>query len=124
MWILELIKSRMTDKMKQRVIFHENHETLHSYIDKNNLPVEYGGKLEMDSIIKLYKQELEKVREIFMSRNQMSVNIELYPACVRDMSVDSLKRSIEEIIESEKKSKSYHFAIEEVRGSFKKLEID
>ncbi|KAF8778722.1 alpha-tocopherol transfer protein-like [Argiope bruennichi] len=41
-----IIKSFMSDKLKKRIIFHNNSKTLINYFPKEILPTQYGGELE------------------------------------------------------------------------------
>lgn len=112
--------SKMTAKMKQRVFLHKKHEDIQ--IDKSLLPAEYGGNGgEMKKMIYDFMCELETKRDILINNDKMSVNVQLYPHSIREGSVRSLKKSLEEI---EKSSTIAKFDYQGVQGSFRKLEID
>jgi hypothetical protein len=104
------------------MFLHEDAKCLLETNDQENLPIEYGGKLELPDIIEKHFQKLEAKRDELLLNSQMALNLELYPKCVRNLEKSSFKRTIEEIIEDEKKGK--HVEFEEVRVSFKKLEFD
>jgi CRAL/TRIO domain len=122
MWIFNIYISRMSEKVRERVILHENIDDLKNHIDEDNLPIEYGGKLEMKSIINKLNEEIGEQRGMFALNDEMCLNLDLYPSSLREMTLSSFDKTIEEIIEDEKNSK--YSELDDLRGSFKKLEID
>lgn len=44
--LISFTKAIVSEKLKQRVFLHENNESLHQFISKDCLPVEYGGEYE------------------------------------------------------------------------------
>lgn len=111
--------SHMSLKMKNRIFLHKNVSDVVNVVDKKLLPLEYGGTMPISEMVELFKKELEAKRDLLMKYDDMSVKIELYPESVRNGSVKSLNKSIENDF-NEKNNKSY----EGVQGSFRKLEID
>lgn len=107
----------MSEKMRQRVFLHKKVEDVKTVIDPNLLPAEYGGKVPMSEMISLFKTQLEANHNLQMSHDEMCVKLELYPKAVRDGSVRSLTKSIENF--SDNKNDVFS-----VQGSFRKLEID
>lgn len=119
-YIVDFALSQMSEKMRKRVSLHKKVEDFSSVIDKNLLPKEYGGKIPMSEMIKSFKQELEAKRDLLLSHDQMSVQLDLYPRSVRDGSVRSLRKTIDTIEETFDLKEEIHG----VQGSFRKLEID
>lgn len=105
--------------MKNRVFLHRRVEDVTTVIDKSLLPAEYGGETPMKDMIKAFRLELEAKRDLLLKHDEMMVDLESYPRSVREGSVRSLRKTIEE--ESDKFSDKDFFG---TRGSFRKLEID
>lgn len=112
----------MSTKMKNRVFLHKNVEDVVNVVDKNLLPAEYGGTVPMSEMVELFKKELESKRDLLLKYDEMSVNIDLYPTSVRNGSVRSLDKSIEDYTRTIEKNKKS--GIEGVQGSFRKLDLD
>jgi hypothetical protein len=124
-WLFDFLKSILNEKTTNKVILLENiGDLMHAIrVDEEFFPIEYGGKMDMQTIIKELKDLIEENREINITGAvETVINLDLYPTCVKELSLKSLKKSIEEIIEGKLDSQFRDF--EEVRGSFKKLEID
>ncbi|CAG9805921.1 unnamed protein product [Chironomus riparius] len=116
--------SQMNDKMRKRVFLNKNLEDIN--VDKSLLPLEYGGTIPMKDMIESFKQELAARHQTVIGNDKMDVNLELYPEQVRNGSVRSLKKSIDEI-EAEKNYNNNNingYSLQGVQGSFRKLEID
>lgn len=111
--------AKMSEKMKNRVFLHRKVEDVTSVIDKSLLPAEYGGEVPMKDMIDAFRLELEAKRELLLKHDEMTVNLDSYPRSVREGSVRSLRKTIEE--EGDSMSDKNFFG---TRGSFRKLEID
>lgn len=111
--------AKMSEKMKNRVFLHRKVEDVTSVVDKSLLPAEYGGDVPMSDMIKAFRLELEAKRELLLKHDEMSVHLDSYPRSVREGSVRSLKKTIEEVDDTSN-DKEYFGP----QGSFRKLEID
>lgn len=110
----------MSEKMRRRVFLHKKVEDVKTVIDTNILPAEYGGKVPMSEMISLFKKQLEANHNLQMSHDEMCVKLELYPKQIRDGSIRSLKKNIEDYSDHyDDQNDSFS-----VQGSFRKLEID
>lgn len=119
-WVIDKLKGVLSKKLQNRMFLHKGSTCLLEFIDEENLPIEYGGKLEMENVRKDFMQKLEAKYKETTYLDEMKINLELYPKCIINFVAND--KTIEEIIAEERKSKFDEF--EEVRGSFKKLEID
>lgn len=119
-FVVDFALSKMSQKMKKRMSLYKDVAAVKKIVPADNLPIEYGGNLPMQSIIEDFKRELENYRDIVKLNDQMCVNLELYPQNVRNGSVRSLNSTINELTECKQKSRFF----EEIQGSFKKLDID
>lgn len=119
-FVVDFALSQMSPKMKKRVSLHKDLKHVKKIISEDNLPIEYGGKIPMKTIIEDFKKELENVHEIVIKNDEMSVNLELYPQNVRNGSLKSLSSTINELTECKTKTRFF----ENIQGSFKKLDID
>lgn len=108
----------MTPKMKSRVHLYKNIEDL--TVDTNLLPKEYGGAVPMREMIDSFLKELETKRDVLLNNDKMDVHLHLYPTSIREGSVRSLKKSIEE----HEPPTSGKIDLQGVQGSFRRLEID
>jgi hypothetical protein len=120
-FVVDFALSKMSSKMKKRVSLHKDIKSVRRFVSDDNLPIEYGGKLQMDSIIQSFKKELEDKRDLVMLNDEMLVNLDAYPTNVREGSVKSLKTTINELTEGKMKSSRF---FDNIQGSFRKLEID
>jgi hypothetical protein len=119
-FVVDFALSKMSSKMKKRVLLHKDTKSVKKFLSEDNLPEEYGGKLKLEAIISSFKKELEDKRDLVMLNDEMRVNLDAYPSNVRNGSIKSLKTTINELTEGRNKSKFF----ENIQGSFKKLEID
>lgn len=116
--------SQMNEKMKKRVFLHRRVEDVVSVIDRNLLPLEYGGKTTMSEMIELFKKELVAKRDMLLSHDEMRVNLESYPQSVRLGSVRALKVPLDTQDKDGVGVGPKEEMMGGLSGSFRKLEID
>jgi hypothetical protein len=122
-WFFEFIRSLLDEKSSRKIVILETTEGLKDLINEKCLPVEYGGKMEMKDIIDPLIKMCQDKREVHLKLQQLSLNLDLYPKCVKEYTMSSLSCTIDEIINNKTDAQFCEFD-EEVQGSFKKLEID
>jgi len=119
-FFLDFLLSQLGDKLRKRVFLHKTVADLTNSVDKNILPAEYGGMIPMRDMIVQLKTKLEEKRDLLLSYDQVAVKLELYPKSIQENTVRSLRKSINELLESSSmKQETYG-----LQGSFRKLEID
>lgn len=121
-FISKIVVSHMNPKLKSRTHFYSKIKDLKA-IDKDNLPLEYGGKVPLMDLVRDWKKELMQYQELRLKHKEMKVAIDMYPLPVMEGSVKSLKipLSCQEFDEKQTKSKKQEYGIQ---GSFRKLEFD
>lgn len=112
--------AQVSTKMKKRVFCYKKVEDVTRVIENKILPAEYGGVMPMSEMIELFRKELESKNDLLIRHDQMSVDAELYPQSLRDGSVRSLRKSVEESINTLDASETSYG----VQGSFRQLEFD
>ena len=112
--------SQMSEKMRKRVFLYKKVDDIKNIIDKDLLPLEYGGKIPMSEMISAFQKELEEKRDILLTNDEMELKLDLYPRAIREGSTRALKSNIDTFEDwSGMKKECYG-----VQGSFRKLEID
>ncbi|KAL0812007.1 hypothetical protein ABMA28_009403 [Loxostege sticticalis] len=96
----EFAVSLLSDKLKDRVMFHRTSEDLTKHVDPSILPKEYGGTVPLKDMIEELKRNLLKRREELLALDDMCVD--LYALGKNDLTQD----------------------IHSTAGSFRKLELD
>ncbi|XP_013191724.1 retinaldehyde-binding protein 1 [Amyelois transitella] len=96
----EFAVSLLSDKLKDRVMFHRTAEDLTKHVDPAILPKEYGGTVPLKDMIEELKRKLLKHREALLALDDMC--IDLYALGKNDLTQD----------------------IHSTAGSFRKLELD
>lgn len=117
----KIVLSHLNKKLKSRTHFYSNFKNIKA-IDKDNLPLEYGGKVPFMDLVKDWKKELMQYHELRMKYCEMKVATDMYPLPVLEGSVKSLKIPLccPELYEKQTKSKKEY----SIQGSFRKLEFD
>jgi hypothetical protein len=101
-WVLDLAKTRVTDKIRERLQIHLNLDDLKKEMeDVSCLPKEMGGIIPMSEMIELWKRELVSKRDMVMSLDKMKI--------LSDQGIVGRHSKLDE---------------EAVSGSFRKLELD
>ncbi|OWR45862.1 retinaldehyde-binding protein 1-like [Danaus plexippus] len=98
--IFEFAVSLLSDKLKDRVMFHRSAEELSKFVDPAILPKEYGGTVPLKDMIDELKRKLLKHREELLALDDMC--IDLYALEKNDLTQD----------------------LHSTAGSFRKLELD
>lgn len=109
-WLYDFLKSRVNVKMRNRVSVYTSETELAKRIDPECLPMEWGGKMPTNEMIKLWKQELKQKRDVILQLDEIHL--------LSDRGIQ--RRS------SNKPNNQTTFAgqIETIQGSFRKLEFD
>ncbi|XP_050432908.1 retinaldehyde-binding protein 1 isoform X2 [Adelges cooleyi] len=105
----DFFKTRVSDKINQRMKMYNSKEELHKKLDKRVLPKEYGGTMPMAEMIDLWKKELLSNRESLLNLDNMKL--------LSDKSIVTRKTRAEQI-------KGLAAGINQLNGSFRKLEVD
>ncbi|CAH3950295.1 unnamed protein product [Pieris brassicae] len=96
----EFAVSLLSDKLKDRVMFHRNTDDLNKHVDASILPKEYGGTVPLKDMIEELKRKLLKHREDLLALDDLC--IDLHALGKNDLTQD----------------------IHSTAGSFRKLELD
>ncbi|CAK1591190.1 unnamed protein product [Parnassius mnemosyne] len=96
----EFAVSLLSEKLKDRVMFHRTSEELTKHVDPAILPKEYGGTVPLKDMVEELKRNLLKRREELLALDEMCVD--LYALEKNDLTQD----------------------IHSTAGSFRKLELD
>lgn len=97
--IITFLKSVLPKKLSERIHFHDSMDELHAIIPKDLLPKEFGGYADdLDTLHNLWKKKIESYRDRLISENK------------KMRALDHLR------------SKSN--VMGELKGSFRKLEVD
>lgn len=118
--IVSFVLSKLSHKIQNRFIVHKTADDFQNSIDKNVLPLEYGGTVPISEMLNSFKKELEEKRETLLSLDAMAINTELYPQAILEGSLHTLTATIDSIIDS----KDIDNELYGLQGSFRKLEID
>ncbi|GJQ77894.1 hypothetical protein Trydic_g16146 [Trypoxylus dichotomus] len=102
-YVLDFAKTRLSQKLRDRILLFESQAEVHKYVNPKVLPKEYGGDMPIPDMIALWKQELMEKRQ-------------------RLLSFDAMRLLSDKGIITRKNNK----AVDEfgVHGSFRKLEVD
>ncbi|KAF2892121.1 hypothetical protein ILUMI_14052, partial [Ignelater luminosus] len=104
-YVYNFMLSRISEKIRDRVRVTDPQEGPHKAIDPCLLPCEYGGVMPMSKMVELWKKELDEKRERLLSFDRMNLLSDQGIICRRSKVNDSGE-------------------IENMSGSFRKLEVD
>lgn len=104
-YVVDFARSRVSDKLKERLKIHGSVSGMLQELDKDVLPQEYGGIMPMAQMIDLWKKEMVAKRERLLSFDRMHL--------LSDRGI--IRR---------KKDGTHVGNMEDVQGSFRKLDID
>ncbi|XP_050542109.1 clavesin-2 isoform X2 [Daktulosphaira vitifoliae] len=107
--LYDFFKTRISEKLINRITMYNSLEELHKCIDKKVLPKEFGGIMPMAEMIELWKKELLASREALIVMDKMKI--------LSDKNIITRKTRTE-------KTKSITNEIHLMNGSFRKLEVD
>ncbi|VVC43913.1 Hypothetical protein CINCED_3A024136 [Cinara cedri] len=99
--------SLISEKIRSRVKIFSSIEESHTYVDKSLLPKEYGGEMEMSTMIDLWKQEMLEKREQILKNEKMSVRDDMFSESAKQGRVSALTNSHQHMV-----------------GSFRQLTVD
>ena len=104
-WLSNIIMSFISHKLRSRIRIYGNFEQF-TAIDKNNLPLECGGKVPMKEMAASWKQELLSYHKLRLDYKNMKVRTEMYPAKVLEGSVSALRIPLNKIENPQVKNKA------------------
>ncbi|CAO1433212.1 unnamed protein product [Diamesa tonsa] len=113
--------SHMNTKLRSRTHFYSNFDKVRA-INKDDFPIEFGGKIPMKDMVTDLKIKLLKQHQHHLKYKDMKVHMEFYPKNVLEGSVKALKFPLASPQHYEKKNMSQ--STYGIQGSFRKLEID
>lgn len=113
--------SHMNAKLRSRTHFYSNFDNIRE-INKDDLPIEFGGKKPMKDMVADLKKKLMKQHELHLKYKDMKIHTEFYPKNVLEGSVKALKNPLTSPQHYEKINMSE--STYGIQGSFRKLEID
>ncbi|XP_058460244.1 clavesin-2-like [Malaya genurostris] len=77
----------LSEKMRERVFCHRNWDALYSKVDKNLLPMEFGGKIPKADCISACKLHLQKIRNRLLNDDNMDIEITKESQCWQETNV-------------------------------------
>jgi len=102
-YVVDFASGRVSEKLRKRIFMYSSVSSLDSGLDPHVLPKEYGGTMPMQEMISLWKKEMLAKRERLLSYDAMNL--------LSDRSIIT-------------RQKNPPGNIEELQGSFRKLEFD
>ncbi|CAH1099762.1 unnamed protein product [Psylliodes chrysocephalus] len=72
-FVYDFAVSLASEKMKSRVFIHGSLDQLHKRVERECLPLEFGGKMPAKEMIKLWKTEMELKRKRLLSFDDMNL---------------------------------------------------
>lgn len=89
-WLGNIIMSKAGDHISSLAHLYSNFDELEA-IDKENLPLEYGGTIPIKELTASWKKELLVYHNLRLKYSEMKIKKDMYPACILEGSVRSLK---------------------------------
>ncbi|XP_049818844.1 retinaldehyde-binding protein 1 [Aethina tumida] len=105
-YVYNFAVSRMSPKLKERCKIHSSMKDIVKHVDKQCLPLEFGGDIPSQTMIELWKEELAEKRQRLLSFDTMNLI------------------SAAGIITSKNSPTNDDTGIGSLPGSFRKLELD
>ncbi|KRT81087.1 CRAL-TRIO domain containing protein [Oryctes borbonicus] len=102
-YVLDFAKTRLSEKLRDRILLFESQVEVHKNVDPKVLPKEYGGEMPISEMIALWKKELMEKRQRLLSFDRMQL--------ISDKGITTRKNNTAE--------DEYG-----IQGSFRKLEVD
>lgn len=111
-WFGDIIMSKAGEHISAIAHLHTNFDKFDA-VDKENLPKEYGGTIPIKELAASWKKELSIGKELRHKYLEMKTKTDMYPACIIEGSVRSLKyhldspelaKKLKESIEAARKS--------------------
>lgn len=113
--------SNMNAKIRNRTHFYPSFNNIKE-INKDDLPIEFGGKVPMKGMIDDLKKKLMEQNKFHLEYKDMRIHTEFYSKSVLEGSVKALKIPLSTSQHYEKRNISG--TTYGIQGSFRKLEID
>lgn len=85
---------QMHEKLQKRVKFFSCSVAETGLVEMENLPIEFGGKIQLKKITDEWKEIFISHREHFLKVNSMAINREMYSEDVLQCTPGSLKKSL------------------------------
>lgn len=114
-WLGNIIMTKAGEHIAKIAHLHTNFDEFDG-VEKENLPKEYGGSIPIKEMVASWKKELLVHQELRKSYSLMKVKTDMYPACIKEGSVRSLKYHLD----SKELPKKLKESLEELR----KKEVD
>ncbi|XP_026475304.1 retinaldehyde-binding protein 1-like [Ctenocephalides felis] len=111
-YVYEFSKTRISAKIKDRIMIHQDLNAMHEHLDKACLPAEYGGTIPIREMVQLWKKELTDKRNVLLALDCMKLH--------SDSGIITSKNPGQDCNNNNTKVA----ATESITGSFRKLEID
>ncbi|XP_058122216.1 clavesin-2-like [Anopheles ziemanni] len=73
-----LVLSFAADELRRRIFFHSSMDGVLAYVDRDLLPVEYGGKSDPEAITKDLRHRLATQRDRLLLLDQLEIDTEPY----------------------------------------------
>ncbi|XP_050683002.1 alpha-tocopherol transfer protein-like [Leptidea sinapis] len=108
----------ISEKIRKRVKLYTSVEDVE--IDKNLLPLEYGGTTPMKEMIEQWKVELARKRDILLLSDKMAVRLEMYSEAAREGAISALRSGANTCASAD----AVGDAMRGLTGNFRKLEVD
>ncbi|VVD02790.1 clavesin-2 [Leptidea sinapis] len=105
-YIIDFAATKVSTKMSDRLRLHTTHKGMYKEVDLSCLPVEFGGDIPLQEMVKYTRELLLEKRQTILDLDKMEI------------------LSTKGIISSRNSGNSLREGVTSVEGSFRKLEID
>ncbi|XP_065360126.1 alpha-tocopherol transfer protein-like [Calliphora vicina] len=112
-WLIDFVKNRVSSKIRNRLTVYTNDKDLTKAVDTDCLPLELGGKMPLNEMVELWKQELKEKRDVIAKLDEISL-----------LSDRGIQRKSSYNAEKSNGQPTFVSQIESIQGSFRKLEFD